>query len=298
MQLAEDLRSTPADRPAATMAGLVCLVTGATSGIGRATALRFAQRGATVGIVARNAERGTATLDQIATETGNEDVHLFVADLSSQSAVRRLAGDFARRLERLNVLVNDAGIFVRERVVTKDGFELMFATNQLAPFLLTLLLLPALENAAPARVINVTAPSTVKPDFDDLQGERRFRPARAFGASKAANLLSTFALARRLTGGEVTVNAFHPGIVRTELMRNASLPMRFLSRTLNVLRGKPPEDAANEIAELAISPSFQRTSGKLIHDGKVIRSPFEDDVEAQERLFQACEALTGVRFAG
>ena len=181
--------------------------------------------------------------------------------------------------------------------MTVDGLELMFATNQVAPFLLTLLLLPRLKTASPARVINVTAPSTVRPDFRDLQGEGRFRPTRAFGASKAANLLFTFALARRLSGSGVTVNAYHPGIVRTELMRNAALPMRLLSGALNALRGKAPEEAAEEIAELAISSLFQETSGRLIHDGTVIRSPFEDDIEAQELLFGACEDLTGLRFA-
>lgn len=185
---------------------------------------------------------------------------------------------------------------MRERIVTEDGLELMFATNQLAPFLLTLLLLPALKKASPARVINVTAPSTIRPDLTDLQGERRFRPTRAFGASKAANLLFTFALARRLAESEVTVNAYHPGLVRTELMRNAILPLRLLSRTLNALRGKTPEEAADEIAELATSPSFRGVSGRLIHNGKPIRAPFENDLDAQEGLFMACEELTGVHF--
>ncbi len=280
----------------ATMAGLVCLVTGATSGIGEATAHTFAGRGATVAIVARREQRGREVVRQIINASGNEDIHLFIADLSSQSAVRNLADNFCLRFDRLNVLVNDAGIFVRQRRVTEDGLELMFATNQLAPFLLTLLLLPALRTASPARVINVTAPSTIRPDFTDLQGERRFRPTRAFGASKASNLLFTFALARRLAESEVTVNAYHPGLVRTELMRNANLPMRVLSHTLNALRGKTPEEAADEIAELATSPSFGEVSGRLIHSGKPIRAPFEDDVGAQERLFMACEALTGIHF--
>lgn len=280
----------------ATMAGLVCLVTGATAGIGRATALEFALREATVAVVARREERGKAALDHITSASGNQDVHLFVADLSAQSDVRALCDDFARRFDRLNVLVNDAGVFMRNRLVTEDGLEIMFATNQLAPFLLTLLLLPQLKTASPARVLNVTAPSTVRPDFLDLQGEHRFRPTRAFGASKAANLLFTFALAGRLAGSGVTVNAYHPGIVRTQLMRDAALPMRVMTSVLNTLRGKSPEEAAGEIAELAVSSRFRETNGKLIHDGKAIPSPFEHDVEAQELLFRACEDLTGVRF--
>src|SRR3990172_3521862 len=140
------------------MTGLFCLITGATSGIGRPTALEFARRGATVVIVARSEDGGTTALNQIISETGNEDVHLFIADLSSQAQVRRLSDNIARRFDHLNVLVNDAGVFVSKRMVTEDGLELMFATNQLAPFLLTLLLVPELRTASPARVINVTAP--------------------------------------------------------------------------------------------------------------------------------------------
>lgn len=290
---------TPMDgKRTATMTGLVCLVTGATRGMGRATAFEFAQRQATVAIVARREDSGQEALDHIVSATGNLDVHLFVADLSSQTAVRGLSQEFARQFDQLNVLVNDAGIYVQDRVVTEDGFESMFATNQLAPFLLTLLLLPALRRASPARVINVTAPSKVRPDFADLQGEREFRPTRAFGASKAANLLFTYALARRLSDSEVTVNAYHPGLVRTDLMRRASLPLRALLGVLNALQGKTPEEAAQEIAELATSPSFRDVSGRLIHNGKRIRGPFEDDVDTQERLFETCEELTGARFAG
>jgi NAD(P)-dependent dehydrogenase (short-subunit alcohol dehydrogenase family) len=136
----------------------------------------------------------------------------------------------------------------------------------------------------------------VRPDFKDLQSESRFRSTRAFGASKAANLLFTFALARRLSESGVTVNAYHPGLVRTELMRNAAVPMRVLSRTLNALRAKKPEEAAIEIAELATSPSFRDVSGRLIHNREPIRSPFEDDVDIQEHLFRVCEELTGVHF--
>jgi NAD(P)-dependent dehydrogenase (short-subunit alcohol dehydrogenase family) len=192
------------------MSGLVCLVTGATSGIGRATALEFARGGATLAVVARDEQRGRGALEEFRREAGNGDLHLFVADLSSQASTRRLAQTVAQRFERLDVLVNVAGLFVRERQVTEDGLELMFATNHLAPFLLTLLLLPRLQTARQARVITVTAPSTVRPDFEDLQSERHFRPTRAFGASKAGNLLFTFALARRLTNTDVTANAFHP----------------------------------------------------------------------------------------
>jgi NAD(P)-dependent dehydrogenase (short-subunit alcohol dehydrogenase family) len=278
------------------MAGRACVVTGSTRGIGRATAEEFAREGARVILVARSEARGRAAAAEIIAGTGNTDVRLLVGDLSSQSSVRTLGTEFAQHYGRLDVLVNAAGVFVKDRQVTPDGFELMFATNQLGPFLLTLLLLPQLKAAGAARLVTVTAPSTVSPRFDDLQGERRFSPLHAFGASKAANLLFTFALARRLEGTGVTVNAYHPGIVRTSLMKDAPLPMRAMTSLLNHIRGQKPEDVAPGIVDAATSAVFKDTNGKLIHRGQVVRAPFEDDIDTQERLFRACEDLTGQRF--
>ena len=170
----------------------------------------------------------------------------------------------------------------------------MFATNYLGPFLLTRLLIPKLEASSPSRVINVSAPSSIMPDFDDLQGERAFGTIGAFGASKAADLLFTFALARRLEGRGVTVNACHPGIVRTRLVRGAPVAVRVITSVLNVFMGVSPKRAAQGLVILASAPEFESTTGALIHDGKTIKSPFSGDIEAQDRLWKASCMLTGL----
>ncbi len=178
----------------------VCLVTGATSGIGKATAQALAAMGATTVLVARDGARGEATVEEIRRTTGSDRVEVRIADLSSQDSIRELAEVFHRDHDRLDVLVNCAGAFFRRRRVTVDGLEMTFALNHLAYFLLTNQLLDLLKRTGSARVLNVTAPATTKIDFDDLQGERRYRPFTAFGASKVANLMFTFELARRLEG--------------------------------------------------------------------------------------------------
>jgi NAD(P)-dependent dehydrogenase (short-subunit alcohol dehydrogenase family) len=275
------------------MQGKICMVTGATSGIGKATALELAKLGATVVVMARDKTKGEATAMEIKRASGNPNLDMLLCDLSSQVSILAAAKEFKDRYKRLNVLINNAGMFTGKRTITSEGFELMFATNYLGPFLLTHLLLPLLEAGKPARIINVTAPSTTKPNFEDLQGERRFSAIRAFGASKAGNLLFTFALARRLKGG-VTVNAYFPGIVRTNLMRHAPFPMRIITGVLNFFRGITPERAAEGLVVLASSSHFENTTGQLIHKGKVMASPFINDTATQEQLWQVSERLTGI----
>ena len=135
----------------------------------------------------------------------------------------------------------------------------------------------------------------MRPDLDDLQGVKKFSPTRAFGASKAGNLLLTFALARRLEETGITVNAYHPGIVRTKLMRDAPLPMRLMSGALNRLRGRSPEAAGEELADMALSPSYDLMTGRLFHRGRPIRAPFEDDYDLQERLWEESERIAGLK---
>jgi NAD(P)-dependent dehydrogenase (short-subunit alcohol dehydrogenase family) len=151
-------------------------------------------------MVCRDRGRGEGARAQIVVESGNQTVDLLVADLFSQGSIRAAVADFGRRHEHLHVLINCAAVFLRERRLSDEGLERMFATNHLGPFLLTNLLLDVLERSAPSRVITVTAPSTTQIHFDDLQGEQKFSATQAFGASKTANLLFTYALARRLQG--------------------------------------------------------------------------------------------------
>jgi NAD(P)-dependent dehydrogenase (short-subunit alcohol dehydrogenase family) len=276
------------------MKGKVCLVTGASSGIGKATAAALSTVGAIVIMVCRDEGRGKIARAHVVSESGSQSVELMIADLSSLASVRGLAPEINARYPKLDVLVNDAAIFTSKRFVTPDGLELMFATNYLGPFLLTRLLVPSLEAAGASRVINVSAPSTMKPDFDDLQGERKFGAIVAFGASKAADLLFTYALARRLEGKGVTVNAYHPGIVRTRLVRGAPAAVRAITSVLNVFMGVSPKRASRGLVHLAASAEFEGTTGALIHDGKTMNAPFSADVEAQDRLWQVSCKLTGL----
>jgi NAD(P)-dependent dehydrogenase (short-subunit alcohol dehydrogenase family) len=270
----------------------VCLVTGATSGIGRATALGLARLGATMALVGRDQTRGEATAAAITRATGNDRVSLHLADLAVQADLRRLAGDLVQRHGRLHVLIHSAACFTRARAVGADGIEVMFATNHLAPFLLTNLVLEPLRAAAPSGVFVVAAPATTRLDFDDLQGERRFRALSAFGRTKLANLLFTFALARRLAGTGVAVNAYHPGIVRTDLMREAPPPMRWLTGPLNPF-ARTPEQAATGLVRLAAS-NAHGVSGRLFHDEKPISvSAYARDERVQERLWATSVRLVG-----
>ena len=215
-----------------------------------------------------------------------------MGDLSIMSDVRRLVSEFATRYPKLDVLINNAGVFLNSRVLTTEGHEKMFATNYLGPFLLTRLLVPYLETASPARVVNVTAPSTTRPDLNNLEGEKKFSAMGAFGASKAADLLFTYALATRVEERGITVNAYHPGIVRTNLNRTAPSPVRLISGILNLFVGAPPDVAAEGLVQLATSPEFERTNGQLIHKGRAISAPFVDDRELQDRLWtSSCTLL-------
>ena len=245
------------------------VVTGATAGIGRALAERLAADGLRVAIVARDPGRGEAARAAIAAASGSEQVELFPGDLSSMASVRGLARALTESHPAIDALVHCAAIYTARRSVTVDGFETMLATNVLAPFLLTNLLLGQLRAARSARVIVLAAPSTTKLDFDDLQAERRFRSLSAFGATKAADLLFTFELARRLKDTSVTANAVHPGLARTNLMHQAVAPLRWVIRPISA----SPERAAAAIAPLALSPEFEGRTGRFFHAGKEIDAP-------------------------
>ena len=203
------------------MEGKVCLVTGATAGIGLVTALELARQGARVIGVGRSPERCAEAARQIREQTGTSAVEFLVADLSSQAEVRRLANQVKAATGRLDVLVNNAGLIRLEREVTVDGLEMTFALNHLAYFLLTNLLLDTVKASTPARIVSVAsaAHQGCKMNFDDLQGETKYSPWRAYQQSKLANILFTRELARRLEGTGVTANALHPGYVRTQIFR-------------------------------------------------------------------------------
>jgi NAD(P)-dependent dehydrogenase (short-subunit alcohol dehydrogenase family) len=267
------------------------LVTGATSGVGRALAERLAAAGLTVGLVARDRTRAQKTRDEIVASTGNDRVEFLVGDLASMASVRDLGRVAAQAYPTLDILVNCAGVYTPKRTVTSDGFETMFATNVLGPFLLTNLLLPNLKAAGAARILVLAAPSGTKLDFTDLQNERRFRSLSAFGASKAADLLFTFELARRLEGTKVTANAIHPGLVRSNLMKDARAPLRWVLRSMST----SPAKAVETIVPVALDPAFAARTGAMFHHAKEMDPPTSTrDADTARRLWEACAQLTGV----
>jgi NAD(P)-dependent dehydrogenase (short-subunit alcohol dehydrogenase family) len=280
------------------MAGRTVLVTGGTSGIGRATALGLAMLGAHVAITGRDLERTKDAAREIRSAGGGK-VDVFVADLSSQAQVRRLAAEVLQTYPRIDVLVNNVGGYWNTRHVTADGLERTFALNHLAPFLLTNLLLDRLELSAPARVVTVAsnAHAMGRIDFDNLQGERSYSGSRAYDQSKLANVLFTYELARRLQAGAVTVtaNALHPGVVNTSF--GAEDPggiQRLLVPFARPFMKSPARGAATSV-HLASSPGLEAVTGGFFASSKPRKSSKRSyDQAAAERLWQVSAALVGL----
>lgn len=247
------------------MQGKICMVTGATSGIGKETALGLAQMGAIVVLVGRDHARGEAAQSEIKTKSGNNAVDLLLADLSSQESIRQLAESFLQKYTQLHVLINNAGVFMLTRRKTVDGLEMTFAVNQLAPFLLTNLLLDVLKSSAPARIVNVSSDAHeagyIK--MDDLQAEKQYRFMRPYGQSKLAVVLFTYELARRLQGTGVTANCLHPGFVATNIGQSGvgsvgRAVVKFIFSNLGI----SAEEGAKTSIYLASSPDVEGVTGK------------------------------------
>jgi retinol dehydrogenase-14 len=285
------------DQATGPMAGKTVLVTGGTGGIGKATAIGLSAMGARVGITGRDRGRAEAAAADIARESGSQSVDVFVADMSVQADVRRLAGEVLERYPRLDVLVNNVGGFWAHRHVTADGLEHTFALNHLAPFLLTNLLLERLKASAPARVVTVSsgAQSMGRIDFDDLQGARKYSGQQAYNQSKLANVMFTYELARRLQGSGVTATVVHPGVTRTAFgaedqawyfSKGSSLARRFM---------KSPAQGAESPIYLASSPEVEGVTGRYFAN----RTPKDSnqasyDTEATARLWRVSAELVGL----
>ena len=275
------------------MKGKICLVTGATNGIGKVTAQALAQMGGTVVIVGRNPSKTTQLVEEIRAASGNKNVDCLLADLSSQQDIRRLADEFKSKYSHLHVLLNNAGGFFMQRQLSVDGIEMTFALNHLAYFLLTNLLLDTIKASAPARIINVSsgAHTSGKIEFDNLQGERGYRP-RAYDNSKLANILFTMELARRLEGSAVTVNALHPGFVATGFAKNNGKVIATLSGLLAPLVARSPAKGAETSIYLASSPGVEDITGKYFYDSHVIpAAPQATDVEVSRKLWDVSAEL-------
>jgi retinol dehydrogenase 12 len=287
------------------MRDAICLVTGATSGIGEATARGLVARGATVIVHGRSGAKGRQTVEALrrlaasigrGAESGPPPEPSFVqADLASLAEVRRLAAELARTLPRLDVLVLNAGLACARRTLTVDGYETTFAVNHLAPFLLTALLRAPLERSRAARIVVVSSEAhrRVHIDFDDLMHAHGYDQLRAYSRSKLANLLFTRALARRLAGTALTCNALHPGLVRTAIFREAPALLRGALATLGRLLLLSPEQGARTSLYLASSEEVAgHSGGYYIRSKPVLPSEAALDDAAAERLWEMSAALT------
>jgi NAD(P)-dependent dehydrogenase (short-subunit alcohol dehydrogenase family) len=277
------------------MTGRIAMVTGANTGIGKEVAAALARQGAQVVMVCRSAERGREALAEVraaATAAGaGGGAEILAIDLASLAAVRAGAAAFLARHERLHVLVNNAGVVCMSRQTSADGYELTFAVNQLAPFLLTQQLLPGLAAGAPARIVNVAsrAHRGAHMHWDDLQFERKYGAAAAYGQSKLANILFTRELARRLDAAAIVANAVHPGVVSTDLVRGTPLFVRWGFRLFGLT---PVQGAAGPVL-LASDPRLAGVTGRYFDRTREAQpSAAARDDEAAKRLWDICATLT------
>jgi NAD(P)-dependent dehydrogenase (short-subunit alcohol dehydrogenase family) len=271
--------------------GKICIVTGSNTGIGKETARGLAQRGATVVLACRDVAKAEAARADIAASTGRGDLAVMPLDLGDKASVRAFAAAFRARYARLDVLVNNAGVYARERGTTRDGFETTFGVNHLGTFLLTQELLPLIRASAPARIVTVSSNMHRSGEmvWDDLMFERRrFWGVPVYQQSKLANVLHAFALARRLAGTGVTVNALHPGVVGTEIMRGVP---RLLTAPVKLFLLSPEKGAACSL-HVATAAELAGVTGEYFEKSRVGRpAAAARDEAAQERLWEVSERL-------
>lgn len=276
------------------------MVTGATSGIGAATAMALARMGATIIVIGRNEKKCKRTVKKIQSSTGNSSVAYLLADLSSQKDIRQLSEQFKSQYQRLDILINNAGAKFVSRQETIDGYEMSFALNHLAYFMLTNLLLDHLKRSEETRIINVSSGShggCSQINFDDLQSKKGYVGKKAYAQSKLANLLFTYELTRRLKGTRVTANALEPGGVATNFCRNNGLISWLKHITAHILARNliGPAEGAKTGVYLATSPEVKGVSGKYFSEQKMVASSSASyDKDAARRLWGVSLRLTGL----
>lgn len=276
------------------MRGKVVMITGATSGIGKVAALELADMGATVVIIGRDQEKGKRVMEEIALATGNQTLDFIKCDLASLDEVKKAACEFRSRYQRLDVLIDNAGGVNGKRKVTTDGYEYTFGVNHLAHFLLTNLLLDLLKASAPSRLVVVSSAAHRNGhiDFEDLMSKKRYGSFRAYSQSKLANILFAFELARRYKGTGVTVNALHPGVVRTNFSKGLGRGGDALYGILSILTISAKKGAQTSIY-LASSPEVANVTGTYFAKRRVKESsPESKDEAVAKRLWEASEQLT------
>ncbi len=272
------------------MHGKICMITGANSGIGKATALSIAEMGAVVIMICRDKNRGESAQKEIINETGNKSVDLLICDLTSQESIYKLVENFKKKYQKLHVLINNAGVVKTNRTLTIDGFETTFAVNYLAPFLLTNLLLDILKKSVPSRIVNVSSGihKNGNINFDDLQAENKYRSYKAYGQSKLALILFTYELSKKIKGTGVTVNALHPGFTRTNIGRDYSVFIRAFTKL-----SKNPKKGAETSIYLATSPEVEGITGKyFIKKQQTMSSKDSYNKELAKELWKVSLELT------
>ncbi|MEK7485079.1 MAG: SDR family oxidoreductase [Planctomycetota bacterium] len=276
----------------------ICLITGATSGIGKATAIELAKRGFTIILPCRQIEKGKEVQETIKRDFPQALVHVFSCDLASLQSIRDFASTFRQQYSALHLLINNAGVFSMRREETVDGFEKTFATNHLGHFLLTLLVLDLLKKSAPTRIINVSSHMHYrgKMNFEDLQKNQKYNRVHAYNDSKLANVLFTMELAKRLEGTPITVNSLHPGVIATNIWPSNAWYLKLLI-PLTKLFFRSPEQGAKTSLYLATSAEVEGVSGKYFDENQAEKHPSRQALEAdiRERLWEVSEQLVGLK---
>jgi NAD(P)-dependent dehydrogenase (short-subunit alcohol dehydrogenase family) len=275
------------------MKGKTCMITGANSGIGKATAIGLAKMGATIVMICRNRERGEQALEEIKGKCKNGSLDLMIADLSSQKTIHKFVKEFKVKYQFLHVLINNAGVNLSKRILTEEGIETTLAVNYLAPFLLSNLLLNTLQASKPARIVNVASSVQAKKiDFENLNGEKHYRQLNAYSQSKLAVILFTYEFARRIDGNGVTVNCLHPGYVKTKMIRNFRKFVKYFYHLIGLFM-KTPKRGAKTPIYLASSPDLDGVNGKYFKNRKEADSvKVSYDEELAKRLWDISEELT------
>lgn len=268
------------------MKGKFVLITGATDGIGKQTALELAKQGATALLHGRDPKRLIETVKDLRAKAKDLKLDVFNADFASLNAIRKMVVDLEQKYPRLDVLINNAGVFMKTRELSRDGYEMTFAVNHLAHFFLTHLCLPLLKSSPSARVITVSSIAHLRAtlDFENLQGEKKFDGYGAYSLSKLANVLFAVELAERLKGSAITSNALHPGVISTKLLEAGF-----------AMKGASLEEGAETSVYLASSPEVEGVSGKyFVKKRAQPYNPIADNVEVRKRFWELSLRLVGV----
>lgn len=263
----------------------IILITGSTDGIGKITALKLAKENPRILVHGRNEEKVKKVVDEIKAKTDNEKIEGLTADFSSLNEVRKFAGDLKKEYRSIDVLINNAGVGFADERYSKDSYELRFAVNYLAPFLLTNLLLPLVKNAAPSRIVNVSSAGQSPVNFNDIMLEKNFNSVQAYCQSKLALIMFTIDLADKLKDGNVTVNSLHPGTyLNTNMVRRS-----------DITPWGDPESGADAEVFLATSKSLNNTTGKYFNIKTETKADSQAyDKEARKRLWKLSLELTNL----